>query len=96
MAYAATITKKSVTKSGGIYKISLRIVINDGTGDVLDFTISAKYNPNTPDMSAILASLQQQIKDKWDDYSDNQGIFNAAVLDSGIASLQSQVNTYIN
>lgn len=96
MAYTATITKKQVTKSGSIYNISLSITVNDGAVDVLDFSASVKYNSNSPDMSAVSTSLQNQIKEKWDAYVANQAIFNASALDSLVSNLQSQTNTYIN
>ena len=96
MANTATITKNSITKTGSNYNVSLNVVINDGATDILDFSISAKYNPKAPNMSAIMASLQTQIKNKWDDYIDNQGVFTSATLDSGVTTLQNQVNAYIN
>jgi hypothetical protein len=96
MAYTATITKERVSQSGTNYNVSLKVVINDGATDVLDFTANAKYNPNAPDMSGIMSALQTQIKDKWDEYVSTQGVFNAAVLDGGVSTLQTQVNAYIN
>ena len=96
MANTATITKESVTQTGNLYNITLKVVINDGAADVLDFTIGARYNPNAPDMGALMSALQDQIKDKWDNYVDNQAIFDAVVLDTGVGILQGQVNSYIN
>ena len=96
MANTATITKESVTQSGTNYNINLKVVINDGAADILDFTVSVKYNPNMPDMSGIMSILQGKIKEKWDDYTDNKNIFDAAVLTNGITTLQNQANTYIN
>lgn len=96
MAYTATITKSSVTQSGGLYNVSLSIVINDGAIDVLNFIASVKYNNNAPDMGAISNSLQDQIKDKWDTYVANKEIFDAVALTTLVTSLQSQTNAYIN
>jgi len=96
MSNTATITKESVTQTGNLYNITLKVVINDGAADVLDFNISVKYNTNAPDMSAIMDTLKNQIKEKWDVYVANKVIFDATVLTNGIASLQGQVNSYIN
>jgi hypothetical protein len=96
MAFTATITKSSVTRSGSLYNVSLKVVINDGAEDVLDFNISARYNSSAPDMSSLMATLQDQIKDRWDEYASNKVVFDATVLTTGVATLQSQANTYIN
>jgi len=96
MAHTATITKQSVTKSGTLYNVALKVVINDGATDVLDFNISARYNSNAPDMSSIMSDLQDQIKEKWDTYSDNKVIFDAGILTTGVSALQTQTNEYIN
>ena len=96
MAFTAVITKESVTKSKHNYNIVLKVVINDGAADILDFNISVKYNPNMADMSGIMTLLQTQIKEKWDTYEANKTVFDAGMLTTGVATLQTQANNYIN
>ena len=93
--YTATLTKSSVTKNGNFYVESINVVINDGVDDVLDFEISEKYNPNAPNMDAVKAGLQAQIKTKWDNYIENKNIFDADAFTRLVATLHSQTNTYI-
>ena len=95
MSYTATIKKSNVTKQGNFYVASINVVINDGVDDVLDFTISEKYNPNAPNMDAVKSGLQSQIKTKWDNYIENKNIFDANAFTSLVTSIQSQTNTYI-
>ena len=95
MSYTATLTKASVTKQGNLYRASIRVVINNGVDDVLDFEIAEKYNPNAPNMDAVKTGLQNQIKEKWDSYIDNKNIFDATAFTTLVSSLQTQTNSYI-
>lgn len=96
MAYTATLTKASVSKQGNLYRAAISVVINDGVDDVLDFEVSEKYNPNAPNMDGVKNGLQNQIKEKWDEYAENKNIFDATAFTSLVSSLQTQTNTYIN
>jgi len=97
MAYTATITKGAVSKTeGGLYNISIDMVVNDGENDVFERSFSTKYNPNAPNMNALKAELQGKIVADWDKFIAEAGIKDAAAFDSLISSLQTQANTYIN
>ena len=41
MANTVVVTKKSVTRTGSFFMITLRVVVNDGAEDVLDMNLSA-------------------------------------------------------
>ncbi len=95
MAYTATITKGSVTKSHYYYNVSLEVVVNDGVEDILTFSVTERYHPNEAP-SVVVGKLQLSIKDKWDKYAEEQVVRNAAALDTAITSLNTLMNTYIN
>lgn len=96
MTYTATIKKESVTKTGKTHNISLIVIINNETKEILRYSVSEKYNRETGNIDNFMNSLRQQIKDKWNDYKMNSGIFEEAILDNKIANLQNQTNSYIN
>lgn len=97
MAYTAVVTKQGVIKTDdNIYKATIQIVVNDGFSDVFTETASAKYNNNSPDMTAIQIALIDQLKAKWDKYVAENGIYVAAEFDTMISAIQTAANTYIN
>ena len=95
MAYTATITKNSVTKQGNLFNVSVDVVINDGTTDVVDTSVSARYIAGTSP-SFVTAKLQSKIKDLWDTYIAEKAIYDAVALDTAITTLQSNLTAYIN
>ena len=97
MAYTAVITKGEVRKgNAAIYTVNVNYTINDGTVDVLTGTVSTKYNSNAPDLAAIKADLQGQIKEDWDKYSAEQDVKTATAFDTMVSDIQTAANTYIN
>lgn len=97
MAYTATITKESVSRiNANVYRISIKMVVNDGVEDVFEASASAKYNSNSPDLNAIKAALLADVRGKWDKFADEQGIYKAAAFDTMMSEIQSTANTYIN
>lgn len=97
MAYTAVVTKQSVSKAGAtLYQVSVKLVVNDGVDDVFEATASTRYNPNAPDMAAIKTALQADLKDKWDKWADEQGIYNATAFDTLVGEIQTATTTYIN
>lgn len=96
MAYTATVTKQSVVKQTEIdFQITIHVLVNDGEADVIDKSYSTRYN-NTNNPSEILTALQNQIKFDWDNYSQEQIIFNAAALNNVVSTIESNINTYVN
>ena len=95
MTYTATITKGSVVKTGSVYSIPVDVIINDGTADILTFSVSAKYNPSTPS-STVVDTLRDKIKAHWDEYIASKAIEDSASLDTAISTMTTQLNTYIN
>ena len=95
MANTATVTKSSVTKTDSYFNVSVDVVINDGTTDIITTSVSARYIEGTAP-SEVTAKLQTEIKDIWDKYQAEQAIYNAVALDNAITTLNTQLNTYIN
>ncbi len=95
MANIATITKGTVVKFNGYFNVPVNVVVNDGTTDILTFSVSAKYNSITP-AGEVVDKLREKIKAKWDKYIASKAIEDSAALDTAIATMTTQLNTYIN
>lgn len=98
MAYTATVTKGNVTKNlkTGIFNVSIRCVVNDGSEDVFDVTATGRHNPSSPNLAATRQSLINQIKKKWDKFLAEKSIHDAAALDAMVNQIQENANTYMN
>ena len=97
MAYTVTMTKDSVSQHhNGIFTIHVRCVINDGTSDVFDEVVRARYNPASPDLAAMKASMLADLQKRWDKYIAEKGVFDAAAFDAAVADMQTTATTYVN
>lgn len=97
MAYTAVLTKESVTQqSNGIYHVSIRAVVNDGSTDVFDRVFSTKHSPERSDLSEAKADLQQQFVEAWNEYVDNEQLRTSTALDTALSELQTAANNYVN
>jgi len=96
MANTVVVTKKSVTRTGSFFMITLRVVVNDGAEDVLDMNLSAKYNPASGSYDNAIDEIKNEFKKRWAEYLNNKAIFDSAVLDSTISDLQTQANLFVN
>ena len=95
--YTAVVTKDSVSKvSDKVYQCSIRVVINDGTSDVFEAAASEQYNTNAANLTDVKNRLIAKVKEQWDKYSDEHGIFSAAAFDTMVNEIQSAANAYIN
>jgi hypothetical protein len=89
-------TKKSVDKQGSLYSITMNCKVNDGISDIFEADISARYNPNAPSLDDAKKEILDQLKEKWDKFKAERALFASAGLDSAIASIQAQAQTYVN
>ena len=97
MAYTVVMTKESVSQVNDvIYSISIRTVVNDGATDVFDQAFGVQYNTNSPDMEQMKNEYLDKVKDAWDKFAAEQGIFTAPAFDSAIGAMQSQAQVYVN
>lgn len=96
MAYTVVVTKKSVTKTGNFYNITLHVVVNDGVEDVLTNDLSAKYNPNAGSFDNAVDEIKQRFIAEWDAYTENKAIFDSGTLNTTVGNLQTQANAYVN
>jgi len=95
MPYTATVTKSNVTQADNYFNISVDVVINDGTSDIITTSASARYKDGTAP-SEVTARLKTKIKAIWDKYVAEQAIYNAGPLDTAITTLNAELNAYIN
>ena len=97
MAYTVVMTKDSVSQVNDvIYSISIRTVVNDGVSDVFDQTFSVQFNTNSADMEQMKDEYLDKVKDAWDKFAAEQGIYTAPAFDAAVTSMQSQAQTYVN
>jgi len=97
MANIPTITKQNVTESsGGIFAVSVSFVVNDGTSDIIDTSVSARYDSNAPDLASVQATLQQKIQNIWDKHVSEQNKLNSAALDTIVSNIQTAADAYIS
>jgi hypothetical protein len=97
MAYTVTMTKEGVSKAGnGILSISMGMTVNDGTSDVFQTSMTAKYNPNSGDLNAFKAAIQTELKERWDKWAAEKAILDSAALDTVLGQIQTAANTYVN
>lgn len=97
MAYTAVVEKVNVSKVGAnLYSASIKLTVNDGTSDVFACSASARYNNNAPDLVAVKNVLQAELKEQWDKWADENGIYSATAFDTMVSEIQSATNTYVN
>ncbi len=97
MAYTAVVEKQAVRKiSNTLFSVSVKLTVNDGTEDVFDCTATARYNSNTPDLDNIKAGLIAELKERWDKYAAENGVYSAAAFDTMVGEIQTMTNGYIN
>ena len=98
MPYTVVMTKDSVSKNTttGIYTINVRCVINDGTADVFNEVVSAKYNPKAPNLSAMKTAILAALQRRWDKQTDEKVVFDSAAFDAAVADMQTTATAYVN
>lgn len=97
MAYTVTMSKESVFKgTDGIYRVTLGITVTDGAVEVFSSSLTARYNPASTDLTALKLAIQEELKAQWDKFVAEQGILNAAELDTMLSEIQTAATTYVN
>ena len=97
MAYTVAINKESVSKVRElVYALSMRVVINDGTNDLLDKTYSIQHNTNQIDMEVLKKELLAAVKADWDKYNAEVSLKNKDAFDVAISDIQQDIEGYIN
>lgn len=95
--YQVTMTKESVAKiSDVLYVITVGVVVNDGTSNVFESTVSKKYNSTTPNLANFKSEILAELQAKWDRYVAEQAIKNAAAFDAALTEMQNQATAYVN
>ena len=91
MALSTTVTKKSVTQSqDGLFIITFNLLYQDDTTVLIDQDFSREYRPGQPPESVyadVLAAMKSAIKK----YKDEQSIYNNALLDTVVTTLNANV-----
>ena len=95
MAYTATITRESVEAQGGLFDISVRMVVSDGVNDVFDEVITVKYKEGDP-IDEAESDIMFKLKKLWDEYIDAKQMFDAPAFVNVVSGIQDAANIYIN
>ena len=97
MAYAATITKQSVSKATGSndFTVTIHVLIADGAETVLEKDYSQTYNTSKT-LDDIKAGFQTMLLADWDRYVSEKAIYDAAAFGTMVGEIQTAANTYIN
>jgi hypothetical protein len=97
MAYTAVVTKQSVAKSNNhIYNITIEMIVSDEVEEVFRSSASIRYDDRSPNVGGLEDGLIAQLKEDWDEYAEEHGIFTATALDTVVGSIQTKTNLYIN
>jgi len=82
------ITKKSVKLvQSKLYSITLNMLYLDGAIEILNLDFTCKYRTGE-NVNNIIAKFQSKMQAEIDNYKAEQVIYNAATLDTAIATLK--------
>ena len=91
MAYTIDITKQGVDKvMGGMYNITLNLSCMDGQEEVIDQNFTEDHRTSNS-VNYTLAKFLVRMQNAIDDYKAEQNIFNSAVLDNAITTLENNL-----
>ena len=96
MAYTTIFTKESVRLiNKDNYTLSIKVVVNDGVDDIVEKVVSVRYNTGW-NVSDVKAKFVTKFKLFWDNYIDENNIYESVAFDTLTADIKSLFDTYIN